>query len=223
MHKYLVKIILAISCVLPAIAFGNYTVAPIKLHIKEGSSMSSLTLNNNGDNEIHFQISIYPVHKDEKSNTTKFGEKETKDLISSPAMFKMKGQKEQIIRIAVKDPKAAATQKNYVISIKELPHKEKSSDINTIQFVTDFRVPVLVGNADESHESDTNKDAKHESDARNIIETKYMADAKHEDHKHEDHKHEDHKHEEHKHKAHKHEQHNHKVDESHETNDKNTK
>jgi len=216
MRKYLLKTVLAISCVLPSVAFGNYTVAPVKIHIKEGSTMSSITLSNNDDRETHFQITIYPLHKDEESNTKKLGDKETKDLIASPAMFKIKGKKDQVIRIAVKDPKSATTQKYYAVSVKELPHKENKSDTNVVQFVTDFRVPVVVGEDPDANKNNT--DTKQESDAKNIIETKYMADAKHEEHKHEAHdKHEEPKHEEHNAD---HQEHEHEADEANKTHNK---
>ncbi len=128
--------ILLIILFLPVITYANYTITPVKIYIKPGSMMSSLTVKNNNDMPRYFQVRIYAVDSSGKDI-------ETKDVISSPSMFKSKARKNQIVRIAVKNPDIAFKQQKYVMSIKELPHGEVEN--NTVKFVTDFRVPIFLG------------------------------------------------------------------------------
>jgi P pilus assembly chaperone PapD len=110
--------------------------------------MASLTIQNNNEDDRYFQIRIYRADKDNKEHSAE----ETKDLVVSPAMFKAVGKKGQIIRVAVKNPDAAFKQKHYVMSIKELPHGKE--EMNTVKLVTDLRVPILVGEAEEEKEAE---------------------------------------------------------------------
>jgi hypothetical protein len=73
-------------------------------------------------------------------------------------MFQAIEQKGQIIRVAVKKPDIAFKHKYYVLSIKELPHGKEEA--NTVKLVSDFRVPVLVGEHDEIEEDKMEKEEK---------------------------------------------------------------
>lgn len=137
----------------PVLAHAHYTITPVKVHIKNGSMMSSLTVNNNNDDARYFQVRIYAV------GDSKDHEVETKDIISSPSMFKVNGKKSQMIRIAVKNAEEAFKHKHYVLSVKEMPRGENQA--NTVKFVTDFRIPVVLGDS-EMHGADleVNEDKK---------------------------------------------------------------
>lgn len=139
MKQFLTKFFIAILCLAPIAASANYTVTPVNLNIKPGSTMTSLTIQNNGDVQRSFQVRIYQT--DEKG--INLSEEETKDLVASPSMFKAVEKKGQVIRIAVKNPDVAFKQKRYIVSVIELPREVKGE--NAIRLVTDFRVPLFVG------------------------------------------------------------------------------
>lgn len=139
MKQFLTKSFIAILCLLPIAASANYTVTPVKLNIKPGSTMASLTIQNNGDSNRSFQVRVYQTDE----HGVNLSQEETKDLVVSPSMFKATEKKGQVIRVAVKNPDMAFKHKHYIISVMELPRETK--DENTIKLVTDFRVPVLVG------------------------------------------------------------------------------
>jgi P pilus assembly chaperone PapD len=143
------KIIVAFIALLPTITYANYTVTPVKVQIKPGSMISSLTLQNNDSIPHHFQLTLYKA--DDKGNTS---DEETKDLIVSPSMFKVEAQKPQMIRVAIKNLEAASEHKHYILSVKELPHGK--IEANTVKVVTDFRVPVLIGDKEEKNEEMNN-------------------------------------------------------------------
>jgi fimbrial chaperone protein len=148
MLKSFNKLALVLILALPTLGYANYTITPVKVNIKQGSMMGSVTVNNNNDVDRRFQIRVYQTDAT-KSNIT---EEETKDLVVSPAMFNVAKQKGQMIRIVVKNPDAAFKQKYYVLSIKELEHN-KTKD-NAVTLLTDFRVPVIVGDDTETMEVD---------------------------------------------------------------------
>jgi P pilus assembly chaperone PapD len=148
MNKIFARAFFLLISLIPVVAYGNYTVTPVKVHIMLGSTMASLTIQNNNEDDRYFQIRIYRADKDNKEHSAE----ETKDLVVSPAMFKAVGKKGQIIRVAVKNPDAAFKQKHYVMSIKELPHGKE--EMNTVKLVTDLRVPILVGEAEEEKEAE---------------------------------------------------------------------
>lgn len=155
MSKIFNKLMFAIIVVLffPILAHAHYTITPVKVHIKTGSMMSSLTINNNNDDARYFQVRIYAV------GDSKDHEIETKDIISSPSMFKVNGKKSQMIRVAVKNAEEAFKHKHYVLSVKEMPHGE--NEHNTVKFVTDFRIPVILGESEvHGSASDANEAKK---------------------------------------------------------------
>lgn len=140
------KFIMVAALLVPTLASANYTITPVNVHIKPNAMMSSLTVHNNNDASRHFQIRVYKVDK----NNNVAHQEESKDIVVSPSMFKVNMKKAQMVRIAIKNPEAAFKHKHYVLSIKELPHG--AVEANTVKIVTDFRVPVLVGDQDLSEE-----------------------------------------------------------------------
>jgi len=153
MSKILNKVLFLLICAIPTWSYANYTITPVKVHIKPGAMMSSLTVHNNNDSSRHFQIRVYKVDKHKAT------EEDSKDLVVSPSMFKSGSKKAQIVRVAIKNPAEAFKHQHYVLSIKELPHGEVEA--NTVKIVTDFRVPVLIGddaNSAEAKAEDTKKE-----------------------------------------------------------------
>ena len=143
MTKFFNKLALVLVLVLPTLGYANYTITPVKVNIKPGSMMASLTVHNNNDSSRRFQVRVYQTDE----SKSKLSEEETKDLVISPAMFSVEKQKGQMIRIVVKNPDAAFKHKYYVLSIKELEHGK--AEANAIKLLTDFRVPVIVGEETE--------------------------------------------------------------------------
>lgn len=152
MANFITKAAVALICAIPVVSHGNYTVTPVKVNIKPNSTMASITIDNNNTEDRHFQVRIY--QSDQKN--MKVHDEETKDLVASPATFKIGGKKKQIIRIAVKNHDAAFQNKYYVLSVKELPHGKTEN--NTVKIVTDFRVPVIVGEMPAMDETASSKE-----------------------------------------------------------------
>lgn len=139
MLKSFNKLALVLALALPTLSYANYTITPVRVNIKPGSMMGSLTVHNNNDSEKRFQIRVYQADE----TKSKAHEEETKDLVVSPAMFSVAKQKGQMIRIVIKNKDAAFQQKHYVLSVKELAHGKEEA--NAVKLLTDFRVPIIVG------------------------------------------------------------------------------
>jgi len=138
MIKHLNKALMLLM-VVPSIASANYTVSPVKVNIPEGSMMSSVNIHNNNSDTRRFQVRIYQTNK-EKTMTH---DEEARDLIVSPAMFKVDAGKDQMIRVAIKKSDTAFANKYYVLSVKEIAHGKDEK--GKVKFLTDFRVPVILG------------------------------------------------------------------------------
>jgi len=118
-------------------ASANYNVSPVNLELSKKMTKTKLTIENKGDSKAKFQVRVMKavMHGTETTYV------ESDDLMVKPAMFELKAGKSQLIRVAT--GKMTSGDK-YYISVKELPAPNKEPKGNSVQLVTDFRVPVTV-------------------------------------------------------------------------------
>ena len=122
-------------------AQADFTISPVQLAIDKNQKVASINLKNNSKEDKKFQLIPYKV---DYSQEGKQSLQETKDLTIAPLMFTIKGGQEQIVRVKLKNSPSQPYKINYILSIRELPHKTSLESENVVRLVTDFRVPIII-------------------------------------------------------------------------------
>lgn len=147
MKKYLSALVFnflffAISLV-PIKSSADFTIMPIKVNISKSNKIATMTLQNNYYMSKKFQLTL----KKREYIDGKEEYVETKDLVATPGMFSLQGNKMQLIRIALKNTENFSRKENdYRIEVRELPHKIKIENniTSTLNFVFQFNIPITV-------------------------------------------------------------------------------
>lgn len=143
MKTYILKFLFIISLTFFALnSFANFTIMPVKLEINKNNKIATMTLQNNDYMPKKFQLIL-------KKRQYKDGVEEyieTKDLVATPVMFTLQGNKMQLIRIAKNTANISTKENDYRIEVKELPHRIKIDNniTSTINFVVQLNVPITV-------------------------------------------------------------------------------
>ena len=125
----------------PFLAYANYSISPVKLTITPEQKITSLSFQNNSDQEKIFQLTLYRLIR----INGKEEYKETKDFIATPTIFKVKAGQLQLIRVAIKNnDKLKNSEKDYRLSIKELPKPISFGGNSGLIIIPDFRIPIAV-------------------------------------------------------------------------------
>lgn len=124
-------------------AQADFTISPVQLTIDKDQKIATINLTNNSKEDKKFQLIPYKVNY---SHEGKEALQETKDLTIAPLMFTIKGGRDQIIRVKLKNlsPSQPYNKINYFLSIRELPHKASLDAENVVKLVTDFRIPIII-------------------------------------------------------------------------------
>ncbi len=127
--------------ILPNFAFASFSISPINLVIDKGSKISSMTLQNNYPYEQTYQLIVYKIEN--VKGEQKFVE--TKELLVTPAIFKIGAGKSQLVRVAVKEGVMYShREEGYRLAVRELPRRAATGSKATINFVTQFNLPVTI-------------------------------------------------------------------------------
>lgn len=139
-YKFNFRLFLFSIFILPTLSYANFTIAPVKLKINNNEKIAAISVKNNTNEAKSFQLIIYKVIFEDGKEV----QKETKDLIVTPAMFKIPAGKTQLIRVAIKSNNMYSTiEDGYKISVKELPRRLNAEGAH-VQLVTEFKVPVSI-------------------------------------------------------------------------------
>lgn len=128
-------------------AHANFTISPIRLKIQKDEKIGALTLQNNSNEVVSFQLTGYKVESAIGGDV----DKETKDLLITPLSFRLAPGKAQLIRVAIKNSMTEVRENAYRISVRELPHKIKKSGAH-VQTVTEFRIPISITHTKDNPE-----------------------------------------------------------------------
>ncbi|HVS33387.1 MAG TPA: fimbria/pilus periplasmic chaperone [Thermoanaerobaculia bacterium] len=147
MRKYLIKACLLLGLLTQAeFMFGSaFKVTPVRVTLVPGSASTLLTLTNESDQTLRFQISAFGWSQaaDGTMNLTP-----TEDILFFPALLSLNAGEERKVRIASKTP-AAETEKSYRIFFEELPPlaSQASAEGAQVRILTKMGVPVFVAPA----------------------------------------------------------------------------
>ncbi|HJD60154.1 MAG TPA: fimbria/pilus periplasmic chaperone [Rickettsia endosymbiont of Omalisus fontisbellaquei] len=124
-------------------SLAELTIVPIKVNISKSNKIATMTLQNNDYMPKKFQLTL------KKREYIKGKEEyvETKDLVATPGMFTLQGNKIQLIRIALKNTENFSRKENdYRIEIRELPQRIKIDNniTSTLNFVVQLNIPITV-------------------------------------------------------------------------------
>ena len=142
--RFYSKLLLILICALPCFAHAHFTVTPVKLKFDNGAQVASLTIKNESDESNDFQLTVYKVTKESHNQEIVT---ETKDLLATPAMFKLKAKGTQLIRVALKKDVMYSNSGTYQLAVRQLPHKVTGQVGHAVHFLTEFRVPVTIEHA----------------------------------------------------------------------------
>lgn len=138
MQKFYRKLIILLLAGVNVNSYADYSISPVKVIISKEEEITSVNFKNETDQQKSFQLSVYrDIEEGDKEKLTA-----TKDLIVTPAIFRLQGGATQLIRIAIKNNLAKEGNK-YRLSIKELPPKVPMAGHN-INVIPDFRLPITI-------------------------------------------------------------------------------
>jgi hypothetical protein len=120
------------------LTLATFTISPTAIHFKKDETVASLSVRSHLDEKRHFQLEL--IKLDEHGNK----QRNNKDLLITPIMFKILPGKSQLIRVSRHNENKTG---KYELSIKVLPHGEPEA--NSIRFVTEFIVKIHMHSADE--------------------------------------------------------------------------
>ncbi|MHC5595079.1 MAG: fimbrial biogenesis chaperone [Nostoc sp.] len=122
-------------------AASNFRVFPIKVSFSSKVSSQVLTIHNDSNETLRFQLHTYIW----KQNTK--GEMQldaTEDIIAFPGLFTLKPGQQRIVRVGTLTP-VSSIEKTYRIFIEELPPEKKANQQpNGVSILTKVGIPIFL-------------------------------------------------------------------------------
>jgi len=142
-HAILLKYALIgilLSLLSPSITYsGEWRVVPIRLDLGKDAKSGVLTVVNEGDEKINFQMKAFEWTQDAEG---KDRYAETNDLIFFPKIMLLEKKEERIIRAGIRIP-AVTQEKTYRLFIEEIPEPKKAEGVQ-VALAIRFGVPIFV-------------------------------------------------------------------------------
>lgn len=135
-------IIFFIFLLSPSIACpAEWRVTPIRLDLGKDAKSGVITVINESDEKINFQIKAFEWTQDAEG---KDRYAETNDLIFFPKIMRLENKEERIIRAGIKMP-AITQEKAYRLFIEEIPEPKKGTEgVVQVAIALRFGVPIFV-------------------------------------------------------------------------------
>jgi fimbrial chaperone protein len=151
--RALTAVVLGLVLQAGTLAASAYKVTPVRVTFN-GPSSTLLTLKNESDQPLRFQISSYVWAQDPKGGMQLTP---TDDITFFPALLSLNPGEERKVRVATQVA-AAGTEKTYRIFFEELPPLEKSEASGAqVRILTKMGIPIFLapekGTADASIEN----------------------------------------------------------------------
>jgi fimbrial chaperone protein len=123
---------------------GGLNVSPIHVHLAPDSTKALLTLRNDGDEVVRYQVSANSWAQGPEGEM-QLGP--TSDIVFFPALFQLKPGEERSVRIGVATP-FGLLEKSYRLFVEELPPAEKAAQpVSQVRVLTRVGVPVFLAPA----------------------------------------------------------------------------
>lgn len=122
---------------------GEWRVSPIRLFFERGVRSGIVTVQNDGDAPMNFQVKAMAWTQDAEG-LDRYSE--TKDLVFYPRILVVPPKEERVIRVGIKVPTGAG-EKTYRLFVEEMspPRKEDGAEGATVAVNVRFAVPLFVG------------------------------------------------------------------------------
>jgi fimbrial chaperone protein len=143
------RLVLALALVMATSSFASaatFTVNPTQILLSDKAASTLLTLTNESDEPIRFQLSAFAW------NQTPSGELEltpSKDVVFFPALLTLGAKEQRRIRVGAVVP-AAAIERSYRIFIEELPPLQSAGAGAAVRVLTKMGVPIFLRPAKEA-------------------------------------------------------------------------
>lgn len=129
-----------LSLIIPSTAFaGEWRVTPIRLEFDARAKSGVITLINEGDEKLNFQIKAAEWTQDAEG---KDQYQETNELIFFPRIMALDKKEERVIRTGIRIP-ATTREKTYRLFIEEIPAPQKVEG-TIVAINLRFGVPIFV-------------------------------------------------------------------------------
>jgi len=116
-------------------------VSPILVELTKSQSNAIISLRNDGDLPVRYQVSAVSWAQDDDGQMKLAP---TKDLIVFPQLMTLKPGEERNLRVGVTGEKFGTLEKSYRIFVEELPPAEKAGDKPAVQVLTRLSIPVFL-------------------------------------------------------------------------------
>lgn len=129
-----------------AASAATFSVNPTQIFLAGRTTSTLLTLRNDSDEELRFQLSAFQWNQ---SATGEIELSATQDIVFFPALLTLKPKEERRIRVGSTVAPGAA-EKTYRIFVEELPPNGGSDNANAVRVLTRMGIPIFVRPAKES-------------------------------------------------------------------------
>lgn len=144
--KYTLTTLLAVTLLSSLAQASDWRVKPIRLDLNAKIKTGAITLINDGDTDLSFQVNAMQWSQDAEGKDIYTP---TDDLIFFPKILTIDAHKDRIIRTGIKIP-ATDTEKTYRLFIEELPSKDPAEG-TIIAVKVRFGVPVFAAPLEATH------------------------------------------------------------------------
>ncbi|MEH1871475.1 fimbrial biogenesis chaperone [Nostoc sp.] len=120
---------------------SNFRVSPIKVSFSSKVSSQVLTVRNDSNETLRFQLHTYTWKQNAKSEMQLDA---TEDIVAFPGLFTLKPGQQRLIRVGTLTP-VSSIEKTYRIFIEELPPETKANQQpNGIRILTKVGIPIFL-------------------------------------------------------------------------------
>jgi fimbrial chaperone protein len=118
----------------------DWQVVPIRVELSARARTDVVTIVNNGDDPLFFEMRTVEWSQDEEG---KDKYTETGDLVFFPKNISVPPKNERIVRVGAKSPQTG-TEKTYRLFIREIPEPKKKTEGTGVAIAIEFGVPIFV-------------------------------------------------------------------------------
>lgn len=119
---------------------ATYSVNPTGVILRAGTRSALVTIKNESDQALRFQLSVVAWGQDE---TGAMQTAPTEDIVFFPALLTLERGEERKVRIGAATP-FAATEKTYRLFIEELPPPDRPSEPGAVRVLTKTGIPIFL-------------------------------------------------------------------------------
>jgi fimbrial chaperone protein len=138
--RTMVAVGLALVCQAAAARAASFTVNPTQIYLSAANKSALLTLKNETDEAIRFQVSVASWGQDPRGQMVL---EPTEDVVFFPALLTLGPREERKIRVGV-TVAPGAVEKSYRIFVEELPSLENGKPVAGVAMRTKMGVPIFL-------------------------------------------------------------------------------